>query len=249
MKKKIGWTSIAFAAMLMVSCQTMEVVQLGSTTLVYGDDISAICENQQLFTKVVASSYYKDPNRIIGEIIANNLTKPKMIEKLPISFKRRKSIVSFDKDSKVFEYYLREGEVYKQYSFIVSIDDSELKKFAELTFDYEDAMDKGKYWEKEADDAVNPLIEKIRRVPYTSYMPVSRPVTHYTWDGKPYTIYTLVQEPYTAYRSESYMVPNPKYDPTSVEKYRSYALSYFTEAKRVGAKIDDISFFGISFKD
>lgn len=247
--KKINWIFIIFTVMFFISCQSTSFVADENLTVLYDKDIPAACEKSKLFTSIKFSSYYKDPNYIIGSRVESNLTNPKTVEQLPISFKKRRSIIAFNKETNVLEIYKRDEKIYSQYSFTVKINIEQLKNLADLTFEYETAIDKSAYWLKEADDAVNPLIEKTRSVPYTAYRSVSRPVTQYFWDGTPYTTYIYEQEPYTAYRLETYMAPNPKYDPTSVEKYRSYAASYAAEASRAESKINAISFYELYFKD
>lgn len=142
-------------------------------------------------------------------------------------------------------FYITSNYSYSLYAFKLTIDQSKLQNYAHLTASYSRISSSIKNNEDLISTYSNPNVERTRQVPYTAYRKVQkrRTVTKYrtvtTSQGsrqEPYTDYETYyeSEPYTAYRSESYLAPNPNYNPTraaEIEKKNSTLRSELSDLK------------------
>lgn len=142
-------------------------------------------------------------------------------------------------------FYITSNYSYSFYAFKLSIDQAELQNYTKLTSSYSRISSSIKNNENLISTYSNPNVERTRQVPYTAYRQVQkrRTVTKYrtvtTSSGsyqEPYTDYETYyeSEPYTAYRSESYLAPNPDYNPTraaEIEKDNSALRSELADLK------------------
>lgn len=142
-------------------------------------------------------------------------------------------------------FYITSNYSYSFYAFKLSIDQSKLQNYTKLTSSYSRISSLIINNENLISTYSNPNVERTRQVPYTAYRKVQkrRAVTKYrtvtTSSGsyqEPYTDYETYyeSEPYTAYRSESYLAPNPNYNPTraaEIEKDNSAFRSRLSDLK------------------
>ena len=254
------------ASFICVSCATTGKLEyVGNKSVVYGysvDQIPETCEKYQLFTNTIFSKSYYNPNFIIGRCIKNNLTKPIFVKSLPNGIRKNDRLLVFDNTTNVIDFYITEKKNTLKYSFLINIDNQKLSDTSSLSFEYDAVLNKYYYWKNEAEEAANPMMEKTRQIPYTAYRSVSRmrTVTKYRtkydfYSGmsyqEPYTDYEYytVQEPYTAYRTEKYLAPNPKYNPTASIEYQNTATKYESQALQIQEKINNIIWYNVYFND
>lgn len=218
--------SLVFTLILTSCATTGSFEMLDNSTLISYKckDVPKCCEKYKFFTNVSFSSYFYDPNFLIGKTIEGNLTKPVRLEKLPSYLKAKGPILEYLPEKAVVNYYTVDKAAVFLYSFTLKIDKNKLETTATNTANYSKAMNSVIYWKEKADIAAQPMIEKSRSVPYTAYRSVSKPVTHFRYNyftkqNEAYTTYEYYQEPYTAYRTEKYMAPNPDYNPTLAIQY------------------------------
>lgn len=175
---------------------------------------------------------------------------------------KKNTILIFDSTTNIIDFYITEKKNISKYSFLINIDNQKLSDVSNFSFEYDAALSKYYYWKNEAEEAANPMMEKTRSVPYTAYRSVlkTRTVTKYRtqydfYSGmsyqEPYTDYEYytVQEPYTAYRTEKYLAPNPKYNPTASIEYQNTATKYESQALQIQEKINNIIWYNVYFND
>lgn len=251
-------------AMFFTSCVSTGILEIvDNKKVIYNVDVESLpksCEKNQIFTTITFSKDYYDPNYVIGNLIKGNLDRPVFLSTLPPGLKKKNTILVFDPNTYIVDFYKVQKTTIEKYSFKVDIDFKNLEYLAKLTKDFTSTVESYSYWKSRADDAAKPLIEKTRSVPYTAYRTVSksRAVTKYrtvftTYGSyqEPYTDYEwyTVTEPYTAYRLESYMAPNPNYNPTASIEYQETANKYFEEGVTLKEKIGNISYYKVWYND
>lgn len=219
--------SLIMTVGVFISCATIGSFEMLDDNILVSyncKNIPKCCEQYKFFTNISFSSYFYDPNFLIGETVKNNLTKPVRLDKLPNHLKSKDPILEYLPKKAVINYYTVDKSAIFLYSFKLEVDKDKLDNTSDATFNYSEAMNNVSYWKERADIAAQPMIEKSRRVPYTAYRSVSKPVTRFRYNyfterNEAYTDYEYYQEPYTAYRTEKYMAPNPDYNPTLADEY------------------------------
>lgn len=238
--KKLFLFIIPFLFFGCVTTGTFEVSSDGKTLLSYGcEGIPECCEKNKFFTNYSFSKDFYDPNYVIGNRIKNNLDKPRRLQNLPSTLKRKSPILEYSLDDNIINYYVFDKNSIMCYSFKLEINYDNLKRMVEVTNNYTKCLSNAIYWKDRADIAAQPMIEKSRSVPYTAYRSASKPVTrfrynYFTKQNEAYTDYEYYQEPYTAYRTEKYMAPNPDYNPSASVEYQNnsnYWKDLFTKYK------------------
>lgn len=207
------------------------------------NDIPECCEQYKFFTNTSFSSYFCDPNYLIGkdiEVFVNkSLTKPVRLDELPNHLKSKDPILEYLPEKGVINYYIiNKSEVFL-YSFMLEIDKDKLNNVSDTTINYSKIMDDVHYWKGMTDKTVQPMIEKSRSVPYTEYESVYKNGGYY-------------QIPYTYYRTEEYMVPNPDYNPTLADEYTKkyiYWQEVADEYKEAVQQIDWYNLYLNTFND
>lgn len=224
--KKLLLCSMLFV-LIFTSCATVgsfEMLDNNNIVSYKCKDIPKCCEQYKFFTNASFSSYFYDPNFLIGRTVKDNLTKPICLEKLPSYLKAKGPILEYLPKEAIVNYYTIDKDAIFLYSFTLKIDNDKLDIVSTATVNYSEAINNAIYWKERADMAAQPMIEKSRSVPYTAYRSASKPVTrfrynYFTEQNEAYTDYEYYQEPYTAYRTEKYMAPNPDYNPALVVQY------------------------------
>lgn len=240
------------------SCLTVGPLEKldNNTLLSYNcKNIPKCCEHYAIFTNVSFSSKSYDPNFIIGKAVENILTKPIHLEKLPNYLKAKSPILEYLQEG-IINYYVIDKTTAKVslYSFVLEIDKDKLDHMASATFNYSKAIDFAVSYKRKAAIAAQPFIEKSRRVPYTDYMAVSKPVTrfrynYFTRQNESYTEYERFQEPYVNYRIENYMVPNSDYDPALAAQHTEDSTCWQEEAIRIEREADQINWYSLYFNE
>lgn len=95
--KKLFLCSLLFV-LVFTSCATVGSFEmLDNNTLVSYNckDIPKCCEQYKFFTNVSFSSYFYDPNFLIGRSVKDNLVKPVRLEKLPNYLKAKGPILEY----------------------------------------------------------------------------------------------------------------------------------------------------------
>lgn len=154
------------------------------------------------------------------------------------------------KDGGNLFYIVFDNNIYSLYSFVLDIDKEKTREYESLVVSYGNISSSIKSNERKISSYNSPTVEKTRQVPYTAYRRVkkSRSVTKYrtvkTSSGSYQEPYTAREsyyesEPYTAYRSETYLAPNPDYNPARAasleeenEKLRISRFKTWTDIER-----------------
>ena len=254
MKKILGLVLFLCITFMFISCATIGSFEMLDNNILVSyncKNIPKCCEQYKFFTNTTFSSYFYDPNFLIGETVKNNLTKPVCLDKLPNHLKPKDPILEYLPKKDVINYYIVDKSAIFLYSFRLEIDKDKLNNASDATISYSKAMNNVSYWKEKADIAAQPMIEKSRSVPYTAYRSVSKPVTrfrynYFTGRNEAYTDYEYYQEPYTAYRIEKYMAPNPDYNPKLADEYTKNYI-YWQEVSFKYKKAAQIDWYNLYF--
>lgn len=155
-------------------------------------------------------------------------------------------------------FYITTNYSYSLYAFKLSIDQSGLQNYTKLTSSCSWISSSIKNNENLISTYSNPNVERTRQVPYTAYRKVQkrRTVTKYrtvtTSSGsyqEPYSGYETYyeSEPYTAYRSESYLAPNPNYNPTRAAELEKENSELRSELYDLKSKINLCDYFTLNW--
>lgn len=153
-------------------------------------------------------------------------------------------------------FYITLNYSYSLYAFKLSIDQSELQNYGSLTASYSKISSSIKSNENLISTYSNPNVERTRQVPYTAYRKVQkyRSVTKYrtvrngtSSTQEPYTDYETYyeSEPYTAYRYETYLAPNPDYNPTRAAELEKKNSDLRYELLSLKSKINGREYFSL----